>query len=54
MDVELIPVPPEAARSMIPRPSELGRRDFFLFFAGVGSGLVAYAVGRLLASLFEK
>ena len=54
-DVELVTASPEpASRSMIPRPSDLGRRDFFMFFAGVGSGLLAYALGRLLASLFEK
>ena len=55
VDVELVSVSrvPDA-RPMIPRLSDLNRRDFFLFFAGIGSGLLAYGLGNLFASLFQR
>ena len=39
---------------MIPRLNDLNRRDFFMFFAGIGSGLLAYGLGHLFASLFQR
>jgi serine/threonine protein kinase len=55
IDVELVEVAPDAApRSTIPALSDLNRRDFFMFFAGIGSGLLAYGLGHFFASLFQK
>ena len=55
VDVELVEVPPEAApRATIPRLNDLNRRDFFMFFVGIGSGLLAYGLGHFFASLFQK
>jgi serine/threonine protein kinase len=49
-DVELVAVPPLPAG----RAAGLTRRDFVMFFAGVGSGLAAYAVGWGLAALLGR
>jgi serine/threonine protein kinase len=46
VDVELV-TPPSP-------PTGLTRRDFILFFAGVGSGLLAYGIGRGLAALVSR
>ena len=55
IDVELVEVTPDAApRSTIPPLHELNRRDFFMFFAGICSGLLAYGLGHFFASLFQK
>jgi eukaryotic-like serine/threonine-protein kinase len=55
IDVELVAVLPESApRPMIPPLNDLNRRDFFMFFVGIGSGLLAYGLGHFFASLFQR
>jgi serine/threonine protein kinase len=54
-EVELVAMPPSVGR----RPAEpskegLTKRDFLMFFLGVGSGLLAYAIGRGLATLVGR
>jgi serine/threonine protein kinase len=51
-DVELVPLPATARAA--PTAGRLTRRDFLMFFAGVGSVTVAYLVGRGLAALFGR
>jgi serine/threonine protein kinase len=48
-DVELVPLSGLGQSSR-----RLNRRDFLLFFAGVGSAVVAYGLGRGLAYLFGR
>ncbi len=49
VDVELVPLP-EPAKG----PGGLTRRDLLMFFAGVGSVIVAYVLGRLLAAVLGR
>ncbi|MFO0877860.1 MAG: protein kinase [Gemmataceae bacterium] len=56
VEVELVALPPGSEQAS-PAPfslAHLTRRDFILFFLGVGSGLTAYAIGRGLAALFSR
>ena len=53
IDVELFQPAPEAPNAW-PSPTTLGRRDLIVFFAGVASGLLAYAAGRGVASLLRR
>ncbi len=48
-DVELVPL-----SGLEPSSRRSSRRDFLLFFAGVGSAVVAYGLGRGLAYLFGR
>jgi len=48
------PLPPPAAKAASDAVKGLTKRDFCMFFLGVGSGLAAYAIGRLLAALLGR
>lgn len=55
VEVELVQMPlPRTAPDKLPLLATLTRRDFVMFFLGVGSGLVAYAIGRGLAALLSR
>jgi hypothetical protein len=57
VDVDLISLPSAKTRRKPAATSSNGgltRRDFVMFFAGVGSGLMAYAIGRGLAALMSR
>jgi hypothetical protein len=47
--VELVALP-EAGKN----PGGLTRRDLLMFFAGVGSVIIAYILGRLLAAVLGR
>ena len=55
IDVELVEISPDTgAPPMIPPLHDLNRRDFFMFFVGIGSGLLAYGLGHFFASLLSR
>jgi serine/threonine protein kinase len=54
VDPGLITVPSAVARRKAAAPGGLTRRDFVMFLAGVGSGLLAYAIGRGVAILLGR
>jgi hypothetical protein len=52
VDVELVAIPP-GRTGRKPRLQELTRRDFTMFFVGVGTTLAAFLFGWGMAALFR-
>jgi serine/threonine protein kinase len=54
VDVELVNLPPKKDSQEESTFGPLTRRDLLMYFSGVGSGLLAYIIGRVLAWLFTR